>query len=160
MSGKQIYLQENLKTKVDFEEIHFSELEPLVVFAFGQDPELLNKYQQIPGDFRTMVDRNMKNIGDGNAILDLTCFKIMYKDLIIGFMVIDIGKNILYSFGININYRRKEILIGWVESVKSFLKGLVRCPLWNENQRAIGFMVKNGFEISNVTKSITYLTYL
>lgn len=160
MHGKQTYSQVNSKTKIDFEEIRFEELEPLVAFGFGSDPELIEKYQQIPGDFKTMVDRNIKNIAEADTILDLRFFKVMFNEIIIGFTVVDFGKNILFSFGINVKYRTKEILIEWIEEIKVLLNGLVRVLLWKQNKRAIEFLKKNAFEVSNETDIIVYLMYI
>lgn len=158
MNGTQTYYKVN--SKIELEEIRFEELEPLVSFAFGNDPDLLSKYQQLDGDFLTMVKRNVNNMAESDCILNLTYFKVKNEDKIIGFTVVDFGKNILYSFGINVQFRTKEIVTSWIENVKSMLMGLVRCALWNKNKRAIDFLLKNGFEVSDKTIEITYLIYL
>lgn len=158
MNGQPTYCKVN--SRIDLEEIRFEELEPLVSFGFGDDPDLLDKYQQIKGDFLTMVKRNIKNIEEADVILNLTHYKVYEGDKIVGFTVMDLGKNILFSFGINAQFRTKEVVTAWIEKVKEMLNGLVRCALWNENQRAIDFLLKNGFEVLNKTNALTYLIYI
>lgn len=148
-----------LKEKVSFEPIGLTELEDLVRFGFGDDMDLLNIYQQYKGDFETMVKRNMSRIIEDDGLLQLSYYKVIYDSQTIGFTVVDLLKGLLFSFGINIKFRAKKILIAWIEGVKELLEECFYCPLYNENKRAIEFLKRNGMKEDNRTDSITYLIY-
>jgi len=144
---------------IDLEEISISELYDLVWYTWKGDEKLISDYQQIKGDFSTMVNRNISNIKDASSLLNLAYYKVNYKSNVIGFTVVDAGKSLLYSFGIRKEFR-KECSVKWIETIKSMMNGIVHCALWNQNQRAIRFLKKNDFKEVRKDKFVTYLTHL
>ena len=69
----------------------------------------------------------------------------------------EVNPHMLFSYGINIKYRRKEILINWLKAAEEILGENYYTCNWNENTRSIEFLKKNNFEIiSNPEKPFVY----
>lgn len=140
-----------------FIEIDFDGLKPLVELGFGEDPDLMDKYQQLDTDFVVTVNRNIENIKSAVGLFELRFFKVLYEDVVIGFTVLSFKEKILYSFGINIKYRVGGILASWFEKVNELLGYEFSCILWNKNTRAINHLVRQGMKIIDMNKETTIL---
>lgn len=156
-AGYQTYCRERSCRKMAFVNVDIHELEFLVRFCFGGDPELLSTYQQLDSNFEEMVKRNMNNIKDYPD--ELEYFRIDYDGRIAGFSVIDFKKAILFSFGLNIKYRKAEILAEWMSILKERFNDIFYCSLWSRNKRAIYFLQKNGMKVIREKDLITYLIF-
>lgn len=124
-----------------------------VKFAFKDDTEM-HKYHQKPlSDVTCMARHTYRQIGKskerGGTILK--CYTIVCRDEkkefhIIGFTVLcKFPIPILFSFGINVNFRRKEILTKWLEAVRKEIGTDYAVTLNLKNSRAIMFFERNGF---------------
>src|SRR6185312_14058480 len=134
---------------VALEKIKIEELKDYVKLAFDGDAELLVSLHVSPGDLDHCVDHTMSFIS-ANADFykdDIEFYKVMNDEEPIGFTVIikNEGPNELYSFGINILHREKELLQEWLRKVKELLGIPYAMVLWSKNTRAINFFEKNGF---------------
>jgi hypothetical protein len=159
MSGTPIIYKVSRKKRLKCYEVPLHELENLVRIGFGNDPELLNKYQEFDTDFETTVKRNISRIIEYNETNELTLFELRYGGHVIGFMALDLYENLLYSFGINREWRRDNILRSWVDEIKEKFDNLFACALSNKNERAIRFLVKNGMRIADKNDSMTHLIF-
>ena len=131
---------------ISFCEIQFDDLKTLIELGFGDDPDLMEKYQQLPTDFEVTVQRNLDNIREMGDHLPLIYYKVLWGDEVIGFTVLEFSNSILYSFGINIKFRKKEIVTAWIEGVSKLFGGSFQCVLWDKNERAINFLIRNGMK--------------
>lgn len=143
--------------EIFFCKIGFDELKPLVELGFGDDQELMDRYQQLPTEFEETVQRNLDNILGISKLYALEYFKVYWGNDVIGFTVLCLETKLLCSFGINIKYRKKEILLSWIDTVNQRFDGEFCCLLWNQNKRAIEFLHRNGMEIQRVEESYTVL---
>lgn len=157
-AGRQTYYRGSLRKGIEFIKVDIFELRFLVRFGFGGDLDLLSKYQQLDTDFEEMINRNMEHIDQWPDKLEY--LRVDYDGKTIGFSVIDIHKAVLFSFGININYRKEDILKEWMIELKKVFNGVFYCCLWSKNKRAVEFLQKNGMKITKQEDFITYLIHL
>ncbi len=106
MIGEPTFYKVSRKKRLKCYEVSFSELENLVRIGFGNDPDLLGKYQELNTDFETTVQRNVSRIIEYSEANRLTLYELRYGGNVIGFMALDHYENILYSFGINGEWRK------------------------------------------------------
>lgn len=144
-------------SQISFCEIEFKDLKPIVELGFGDDPDLIEKYQQLPTEFEVTVQRNMDNIKEMAEHLPLIYYKVFWMDEVIGFTVMEFSNSILYSFGINIRFRKREIVTAWINKVGELFKGSFQCVLWDKNERAINFLTRNGMKIFKKEGEHTFL---
>ena len=67
------------------------------------------------------------------------------------------SNNMLISFGFNKEYRSKEWLIEYWETIKSTIGCDFQCALFSVNKRAINWLKKQGMSV--LFENITILTY-
>jgi hypothetical protein len=136
------------------------ELNEAIKIAFINDTELLTKYHIVEnGTYEHCVKDTFNKIIQSSKEHILEWYLIIKDSLIIGFTIVSIGYNYLYSFGINIKYRNNLILNEWFVKVKEILQNHFICELWEKNKRAINFLIKNGMEISNQENGVVTLKY-
>ena len=128
-------------------EIPISHLWKYVEFAFEDDEELVGKYNKRVDSLGELIKTNVKYVIELSESVNVTCYKVVYDGLVIGFMVTAFSGSLLYSFGINKKYRVKEILIQWINLIKKGGREYIAVTLNEENQRAIDFFIKNDFII-------------
>jgi hypothetical protein len=133
-------------------------------FAFKGDWQLIHHYHLVNGDLADCVKSTFYEIDkvsrEGTA---LEYFGIYYTDprkqtILIGFTVT--GPKILLSFGINLKYRSKEIVLEWWQCVLTWLSGEFVTWLFKKNTRAIAFLTRNGMEISEDNGDYVTLLHL
>lgn len=144
---------------VEFKEISFNELPDLVRIGFGNDEELLSKYQQLNTDFETTVLRNIENIKSSAGLGELHYYRLEIEDVPVGFTVVDAENYLLISFGINIKFRTKEVVLDWFNRVIDFFEDGFGCVLWNQNERAIKFLERQGMKVENKSDELTVLMF-
>lgn len=118
------------------EEITIEELLPFIIKAFEGDTEL-PKYHISDRDFAW---HTYDQIAKTSEILPLTFYKVCD----FGFTVTSPG--LLYSFGINVEYRTPELLKMWFDEIKNIL-GKFDCALHGKNNRAINHLIKQGMKV-------------
>lgn len=119
-----------------FEEIPITELLPYIITAFDGDKDLPT-YHISDTDY---ANHTYAEILKTAEILPLTCYKVGEY----GFTVL--APKLLYSFGINVNYRDKKTLQDWYEKIKEIMPTF-ECVLHGKNNRAINHLVKQGMQI-------------
>ncbi len=129
-----------------------------MVLAFQDDEELLAKLTPVANDtLGHLVERCHENILEmfnGAVYADSVkaAYRIELEDrdvkTIIGYMVTAKTQDVpneLYSFGINIHYRSRKIVLKWMEETKKLLGDSFWVSLYKQNSRAINFFERNGF---------------
>lgn len=132
------------------------QMHELVKLAFDGDTELLNLYHISPGTLDHCVVHTMNFIVENEAAYkqDMEFYSVRLNGIKIGYTVVirnEHEPNELYSFGININYRKSEILEKWMAEIKNMLGGSYFVALWGKNKRAINFMERNGLEVYRIS---------
>ena len=141
----------------ELHEIYLSDLPGYVKIAFDGDSDLLSNIHISPGSLDHCVDNTMGMIMENASFYDkdMRVFRVERGDEVIGYTVVIINEkapNELYSFGINIKYRKKDILLCWLSEVEKILGKPYYIVLWSKNQRAIDFFEKNGFLVLRNSK--------
>lgn len=129
-----------------------------VKLAFDGDRELMDNYHISPGTLNHCVAHTMEFI-EQNADHykdDIEFYAVVYNvETVIGYTIIirnATHPNELYSFGINVKYRQKDILMAWMDQVKEKIGEPFYIVLWSKNTRAINFFEKNGFLVQRTSK--------
>lgn len=128
-----------------------------VKLAFEDDIELIEKYHVSPGTLDHCVDDTLGFINTNADFYkqDIEFYAVVLDNVPIGYtIVIRNGEkpNELYSFGINIEHRKKEILIAWLKLLEKTLDTPYYLVLWSKNERAIKFFEKNNFIVQRTSK--------
>lgn len=116
--------------------------------AFYNDVDL-NKYHIKPSDdYEEMVQDSISNIYIVKGELAMDNYLVYWNDVLIGFTCISIMVDLLYSFGINVEYRNRVVVREWLSKVQDII--FKQAPhmnvlLYSKNTRAINFFRKNGF---------------
>lgn len=137
---------------------------PAIHFAFKGDWQLIHKLHLVNGDLTDCVKSTFREIERvGHSGVPLNYLGIYYTDgqnreLLIGFTVS--APKTLLSFGINIQYRTKEIVLAWWECVCTLLDNEFVTWLFKKNTRAIDFLTRNGMEVSEDNGDYVTLLYL
>lgn len=141
---------------ITIKKISKSELPKLVAISYEKDEELFEKYHVGKMNFPQAVLSTLDLIDDASQQLKLSYYKVIYQKQPIGYFVTFDGY--LYSFGISMKYRKKDILVGWFIAVKKVLGKNFRAMLYENNTRAISHLEKQGMkivDIDNETKIVT-----
>ena len=141
---------------ITIKKISKSELPKLVAISYENDQELFDKYHVGQHNFPSAILSTLDLIDDASNQLRLSYYKIVYQKQPIGYFVTFDGY--LYSFGIAMKYRKKDILIEWFSHVKKVLGKTFRAMLYENNTRAISHLQKQGMKIVDIdpeTKIVT-----
>lgn len=122
-----------------------------IEIAFNGDVELLESLHISPGTLEHCVDHTFSLIIANDKICkgDVKYYAVSKDENIVGYSVVIVNPkytNELYSFGININYRTKEIVQQWLGLIEELLGLPFYIILWSKNKRALDFFKKNGFD--------------
>jgi hypothetical protein len=134
---------------VTVKRISKNELPRVVEIAFRGDTDLFKKYHQANSDEETSIKNTVDRIIDTATIYDLTFYKVIFEKKVIGYFVVAEEPKLLYSFGINIKYRTKQVIGKWWEVTKKQLPKEFKVMLYKKNTRAIDFMQRNGMKVIN-----------
>jgi hypothetical protein len=86
-------------------------------------------------------------------------YNLKYDDKLIGYFFC--YKNILVSFGVNIEHRNKETLQKVFEDIKKKFNSSFETYMWQRNERAVRWLKKCGMEESHCNiKDVTKLKYI
>ncbi len=130
---------------ITHKKISKAELPKLVAIAYEKDQELFDKYHIGKMSFPESVLCTLDLIDDASKKFKLSYYKLIYKKQPIGYFVI-FGEY-LYSFGIGMNFRKKEVLSRWFQEVKAELPLHFKAILYENNTRAINHLEKQGMKI-------------
>jgi len=127
--------------------------------AFLQIKELFDKYHIVKGTYHQCVNDTFIKIQEATIKYALDWFKIVVNGAIVGYTCLSRAYNILYSFAINKEYRKREVLSSWVATIIPMLQENFTCTLWNKNKRAIDFLKKFKMYQIDSTDQFTVLKY-
>lgn len=140
---------------VKIKKISKPELTPIIAFTYEGDNDLFDKYHPAKSDKFGSIESTVEMIEDISKQYKCSFYKVMLGDKIIGYFVT--WKEFLYSFAINIHYRKKEILIAYWQKIKDVLGRRFQTMLYTENSRAIAFLLRNGMKINKQEKNVVTL---
>jgi hypothetical protein len=130
---------------VTFVKILPDSLRPAIKAAFEGDIDLIDKYHVVNGDLQICVEDTERRIQEVSENDPLEFFALYYGKVLIGFTVI--GDSFLLSFGINIRYRVKYVVLGWWNWVSKLLDYEFATWIFKKNTRTIEFLKRNGMKI-------------
>lgn len=143
---------------ITVKKISKSQVAEYVDIAYRGDEDLLQRYHtQVHQTVEAAVFSTMLMIQDASGAKDLKYFKICWNSKPIGYFVTFDG--FLYSFGINIKFRKPDIHKGWWVEVKKVLGKNFFSMLYDNNSRAVDFLVRQGMKIieHNYEQHLIYL---
>ena len=140
--------------KVTLDRIALDELKKYITIGFADDPELISKIHISPGTLEHCVNHNYETVKDAERN-NGEFYKVMYGEQEIGFVVAIREPNLIPSFGININHRCRETLLGFLQALKDLFDGdTYMVCVWEKNERAINFFRRNNFNFSTKDKMV------
>lgn len=132
--------------------IERNELRPLVTLAFKDDAELLDIVA--PKSLETLIEDNLSQFNEYGDEYGGKYYEIKWLNISIGFTVtLSWPDPKLLSFGINIKFRKKSIVLEWLNAVEKQFNSPFSVHLYLRNIRAIKFFQRNGFNKSMVTEA-------
>lgn len=137
--------------------IELAELQEFVAIAFKEDADFITKYHFQDSTMNDLIFNTVKNIEELAQTKEVKCYGMFLEQTPIGFTVI--SEKLLYSFGINVYCRNKDVKAVWWKWIKRvFDNNFVVC-LYRENTRAVNFFLHNGLEEFSDDGKVVYLLY-
>ena len=133
-----------------------SELPKLVAISYEKDEELFDKYHIGKMNFPQAVLSTLDLIDEASKTFKLNYYKVIYQKQPIGYFVT--FNNYLYSFGISMRHRKKDVLIGWFNEVKKTLGKEFLAMLYENNTREISHLEKQGMKIVDIDNESKIVT--
>ena len=130
---------------IELRRIEFSELEPLVELSYSGDKDLFEKYHIQPMCFEDCVAKTVEMIREIGGLVGMEYFEVRCKGKPIGY-VAKFDK-FLYSYAIGMKYRKAKILGEWWNNVVLLMGPFFKTALYENNHRAIAFLINNGMRI-------------
>ncbi len=133
------------------------EIRQYVENAFNGDINLLNTFHTSPGTLQHCVENTMGLIKESADYYkdDMKFFAVVVDGVPVGYTITVKNSqlpNELYSFGINISHRKKDILLAWLKAIEEKIGKPYYIVLWSKNTRAINFFERNGFAVERTNK--------
>lgn len=134
---------------ITVKKISVNELPVLIRTSYEGDKDILATQHVMPlEDINIAVDITYGMVKQMAAEKKITHYKVIYKKKAIGyFCTFD---KFLFSFGINIKFRKKEVLVAWWQQVVKSLEKNFLCILYPHQIRAIEFLKRNGMIVLEV----------
>lgn len=138
--------------------IHY-DLKKYVEIAYKDDNDLLTKYHIDNYNFEQAVDVTMQMISLTSKDVKMSFFGVVNNNENIGYLCV--FSNNLYSFGINIHNRSKEVLSQFWIHIKEVLGNSFISMLFPNNTRAINWLKRCGMvEVPEVEQNcVTLLNF-
>lgn len=122
------------------------ELPEIIRLSYEGDKDLLDKYHVNKYTLEGAVKKELELIDNMSTQLELSYFKVLLADHIIGYVVK--SGNFLYSFAVSIYYRKSKILKEWWDALSEEMGDKFNVGLMSNNTRAIEYLKKRGLEIT------------
>ena len=143
--------------------VNILKIEDYIKCAWEGDSEL-DKFYDRSLQRRTlegMVKDTSRKIRDMMELDEqLSLLGIEFESKSIGFIVLSEKLSMLYSFGINVEYRKKDILSSIFNYIKAKLKYEFYSVMYEYNTRAIKWLCSCGLEIDPLLKPSHNTIYL
>ena len=128
------------------QKISFYELPQAVEVSYEGDKALLQKYHVAPNmTLKQCVMETMKMIFATSKHYQLSYYKVLNEKKCIGYIVV--FDEFLYSFGLNIKSRTKEIKEAFWQEIKELLGDRFAASLYDNNFRACKYLENQGMII-------------
>lgn len=141
--------------------IGFKKLRRHICEAFLEDKDLFEKFaHKNHASPDEMVNVNLNAIREAALDYKLELYAVIAQDehgegKSIGFTVLmneGAEVRLLYSYGINVVWRKKDVLLSWLQAIENkFGDKNFAVSIYAVNSRAITFFKKNGFTNESVT---------
>lgn len=145
---------------ITIKKISINEIPELVKMSYEKDEDFFTKYYANNSSYMACVNAELFKIYEMAESEKLNYYKVIYQKKAIGY-VITFG-DFLYSFCINIKYRKKEILLHWWDKIQKLMPKKFGCYLYKKNERAIEFLKKNRMKVideNNEIGTVTLMSY-
>jgi len=130
---------------ITLKKISLNELPPLVQYSYLGDEDLFNKYFTGADNYMGCVNAQLMMIYEMGESAKMNYYKVVYQKKAIGYVVS--FENCLYSFCINVKYRKKDVLLSWWDKLCKLMNKNFVCALYKKNERAINFLERNGMKV-------------
>lgn len=128
----------------------------MVRIAYIGDADLLEHYWGDDFNLEDAVNETMMMIRRVSEEVEMQHYAVVNDGEEIGY--VSCFPHNLYSFGININYRTKSILVEFWDKVKEVMGDGFICMLYPQNTRAINFLKKQGMvQVDGIEENCTVL---
>jgi N-acetylglutamate synthase-like GNAT family acetyltransferase len=146
-----------------YREVNTLKLEEYIRGAWEGDSELEKFYDRSlqMRNLEGMVRDTSRKIRDMMELDEkLSLIGIEFENKSVGFIVLSEKLSMLYSFGVNVEYRKKDILISIFNYIKAKLKYEFYSVMYVYNTRAIKWLQNCGFEVDPMNKPSHDTIYL
>jgi len=118
-----------------------------VSIAFEDDDKLIKDYHIVGKTYVDCVHDTYNRILKESKLSQLNWYVVCNElGFTIGFLVVSLQYQILYSFGLHIKNRSQYSDI-YFNKVSELMNNCFGCGLYNKNIRGIKFLLRNGMEI-------------
>jgi len=145
---------------IRIKKISKGEVPELIRLSYEGDNDLLEKYHVGKYTLGQAVIVSCQMMEFKSKKEKLSYYKVIFRDKPVGYFIT--YEKHLFSFGIAMNFRTKEILTSWFDSVKKVLGDMFTTELYDNNTRAIKFLQKQGMKVAlhNEKSRIVTLQYI
>jgi hypothetical protein len=140
---------------VSIKRVSINELDNLIMISYKDDLEGLEKYHIKPFTLEEAVYCTMKMVLDEAKEAKFIYYKILYNQKAIGYFVIT--NQVLFSFCINIHYRKPRIILEWWQKLEGLFGEIFLTAVYSNNTRALNFLIKRGMKVLSNENNIVKL---
>lgn len=123
-------------------------IKSIIVNTFSNDRDLFKSYHFINNDKKQAIADTCNKIFDALDNYNGKFYEIIVNNVSIGYISVIKSSYVLYSFGLNSRYRNKTNKALLLSFANQLLGDKYSVFLYKKNIRAVKFLVKNGFEIT------------
>lgn len=129
--------------------------------AYEGDEEMREIHILEDPTLREMTDYTFKQSTQDSDKAGTLFYQVVMPDgTVIGYTTLVLEPaRILFTFGLNINYRKKEILQGWMKAIERHLGYSYMLTLRLSNTRAVNFFRKYGFNVKEDQPNKQYILW-
>lgn len=143
---------------VTLKKVSKTELVSLVEIAYKNDDDLFEKYHVQKCNFEWAVISTLGMVHELSKERKVNYYKVIFKKEAIGYVVT--FDNFLYSFGVAIKYRSKEVLSNYWKAIKEVLPKNFLSSLYINNERAINWLKKCGMKEVKINDNSNMVTFI
>jgi hypothetical protein len=130
---------------VTLKKVSRKQLPLLIALSYKDDQDLWEKFHVEKLSYEEAVKSTLQMIEEAEEMLCIEHYKVTYDSQTIGYFTK--SGTLIYSFGIAMPFRTKEILTQWWDAVKELMGPKFTVGLLSNNTRAIKYMQDRGMTI-------------
>ena len=136
--------------KILFRRAYPEDLRLLIRKAYEDDHEMKSIHILEGASLEEMVEYTYRQVMEDEMSSQVKIYGVYLDHTLIGYttLVLDPIK-LLFTFGINIHYRTKDVLIGWLKTLDRYLGHSYMLTVREKNERTMKFFKRNGFEVKH-----------